>query len=421
MISALWLGAALAGVVSLPVGPTNLPDAGQVHPAGRLHPSLRVRWIPMWTPWTEAPAWPITQTEPVTLPAGPRRALVQVWHRDGIGQELGQIEVRQGGEVLARRPIFGRRFPGPRDGGLQEEVVDFDLPAEGPVEVAVYASARIWVGAIRLAPAAAQPVWVVEHCANTERRVDHAVAVGANAVELDVQWTAGGALLVDHPPGSPAACWLARTAGRDVGALLQRVGQHVAAGRLSLVVIDVKHPERDVEPFARALVAALDAAGLPARQVVLSVDRRHAQRFVEAVRAAPRAAPFAPWLDAWHDVATGARPEGWVEEAVAAGATFLSVGADPIAVHQPMPVWFDPLAELVNARDAGTGPARAMTWTLERKVSMRMALDLGLDAVIVNDAGRMVEVLREVPYAGLFRLGGVGDLGGRGEGAIGLP
>ena len=38
---------------------------------------------------------------------------------------------------------------------------------------------------------------------------------------------------------------------------------------------------------------------------MLSVDRRHARRFAEAVRSAPRAAPFDPWLDAWHDVATG--------------------------------------------------------------------------------------------------------------------
>lgn len=366
----------------------------------------------MWTRWSHQPEVPLSVTEPAALPPGPARALVQIWHRDGIGAELGHIEVWRAGAVVTTRPITGRRFPEARNGGLQEELVDFEATGE-PVQVAVYSGTgpRIWVGAIRLLPAAPQPVWVVEHCANTRARVDRAVADGANAVELDVQWTASGRLLVDHPPGTPAACWLARTADRDVEPLLGHLGALMAADRLSLVIIDVKQPWRDVQPFAQALVTTLDRAGLPADQVVVSIDRRYARTFLDAMHAAPRAEPYTPWVDAWHDIATGARPDDWVAQAVGDGASFLSVGADPIAVHQPMPMWFEPLVELVNARERGD-LARAMTWTLERRVSMRSALDLGLDAIIVNEPRRLAAVLDKEPYATLYRLGEAADLRG---------
>lgn len=410
-------------VPSLTDAPSDaVPEAGnasppwvQRHPEGRLAATWRLVWAPTWTVARGGDrAQALVETPEVTLSAGDWRVWVQLWHRAPPGAHLLTARVH-GPDGLTTTAIAAERFDGAAFGGLQPGVVPFHVGAEGPVRIELVADgdAQVFVGTVQVAPASPRPIYVIEHCANTIGRVEAAIADGANAVELDLQWGDAG-VFVRHPCPSPPACGSAGTAADALPALFQRLGAALGSGELDLVVLDVKRPHLHTAAYAAAVASLLATAGLPPDQVVMSVPT--------AVHGAPAAAPWMaavappgggsqPHLDAWHDVANGAPASDWLDAALAQGSDFLGLGADPIAVHAPMPVWADRLAASVNRRDRAGAPARVYFWTLERRIAMRYVLDVGVDAVIVNAPRRMMDVLAAEPYARWFKLaeGGITD------------
>lgn len=397
-----WAGAASPVAVPgvfLPVGSGEPGAVVQDHPEGRLHPTARVRWYPMWTGADPRRSERLSVTPPVTVEAGVWRVLVEQWHHLTVGRPLAVVRVRVDGLLVAEMTTRARPFPSPGAGGMQADVVSFEVAAGGAVSIEVDEAARggLWVGTIGLVPGGARPFYAIQHCANDVDRVERALARGANAVELDVMRTGGG-LRIEHPVGSPPACWGGVTRADGVGPYLQHLGELARREELALVLLDLKGAGVDTGAYVGELVAAIRAAELEEALVVLSVPDCHAG----AVRAASDAVGFAGHLDVWRDVAVAECPgRGEAERGV--GAQFIGLGADPAYITRPMPQWLEPLRSLVHRRDTEGAPAKVYYWTVDLQTSMRVALDLGVDGLIVNAPGRLDAELGERPYRWLFR------------------
>lgn len=384
----------------LPWADAWIPDPGQRHPDGQLGRGALRRWVPMWTQRDPAAVEVLVDTVPVTLPAGRWRALVELWQESPAGTPLLTAHVH-GPDGATTRTLYAEDFPNRLGGGMEPGLIPFELTAPGPVRIELVADrgVRVHVGAVQLAPDRPRPFYAIAHCANALPRVEHAMDVGLNGVELDVQWWYGE-LLVGHPIGSPPACWGAHALRADLAKLLDAVGEGLRAGRLAVVVLDIKGPQANTVAYARTLAEALQRAGVPGDRVVLSIPVGEAAEFVAAMTEAG----VHPHLDAWHDLADGPLPTDWIDTSIAAGADFLGVGADPIVLTRPTPTWMAPLKQLVDRRDAGVGLGAAYFWTLDRPVSMRVALDAGVDGLIVNEPEKLMDVLRRAPYDSLFRM-----------------
>lgn len=394
-------GVAPEATLLLPWADAWIPDPGQRHPDGQLARGLLHRWVPMWTQRDPAAVEVLVDTAPVTLPAGRWRALVELWQQSPAGTPLLTAHVHGPDGATFTRTLYAEDFPNRLGGGMEPGLIPFELTAPGPVRIELVADrgVRVHVGAVQLAPDRPRPFYAISHCANALSRVQQAMDVGMNGVELDVQWWYGE-LLVGHPAGSPPACWGAHALRADLAKLLDAVGDGLRSGRLAVVVLDIKGPRANTGAYARTLAEALQRAGIPSDRVVLSIPVGEAAEFVAAMTAAG----VHPHLDAWHDLADGPLPTDWIDTSIAAGADFLGVGADPIVLTRPTPTWMAPLKQLVDRRDAHVGLGAAYFWTLDRPVSMRVALDAGVDGLIVNEPEKLMDVLRRAPYDLLFRM-----------------
>jgi hypothetical protein len=413
----MWLpllSAALAApAVFLPVVGDEPSLVAAMHPEGRAHHTWRVQWAPMWTGADPNRAERLAVTPEVALEGGAWRALMEAWHRLPVGAPLAVVTVRVDGRVVARQTTRARWFPGWGAGGLQADAVAFEVPNDGGevvVEVEEAGTRGLWVGAIQLAVAAPRPFYALKHCANDVARAERALADGANAVEVDVQHGPGG-LRFDHPFGSPPVCWGSATPSRQTSAYLGRLGELHAAGELALVLLDLKRPGVDTAAYVDAVVDAVRAAGLPDEAVALSVSDCDAG----AVAAELSRRAFRGPLDVWQDVAVAACPgrpavdpscrtcDAWLSD-VAERASVIGLGADPMYLARPMPQWLEPLQRLIHRRDEVGAPTKVYYWTIDRRVSMRVALNLGVDGLIVNRPRDLDAVLGERPYRDLFRL-----------------
>lgn len=244
-----------------------------------------------------------------------------------------------------------------------------------------------------------RPLYLIRHCSNSMRRLETAVDQGANAVELDLTYR-HGEVRIGHPPPNPPACWWAHERGDDVDAYLSSLAQRLRERSLELAILDIKSPERDTQVWATALAKTLSAAGVPPERVVFSLPVESAVPFVSALRSGGFDVAH---VDAWHDTVDPNLPDDWVDASCAAGACFLGIGSDPIVFWRPTRSWRKALTAMVDRRDRGA-LHHVYFWTLESRRSVRFALDLGVDGVIVNRPRRFAHILDG--YDGRYVLAG---------------
>lgn len=112
---------------------------------------------------------------------------------------------------------------------------------------------------------------------NTVSAFEHAAALGAQAVELDVRRTADGALVVHHDPHLPDGRLLCRIPAAEVPDEVPSLAAALDACRGMWVNIEIKNSvdEPDHDPHqvvARAVMQELDRRGEPERWLISSFD-----------------------------------------------------------------------------------------------------------------------------------------------------
>jgi glycerophosphoryl diester phosphodiesterase len=212
---------------------------------------------------------------------------------------------------------------------------------------------------------------------NTLAALRHAVASGADGVELDVRLSADGVPVVFHDedlarfvrrPARLEELAAAELAATDLGLRRRRFrGERVptlgealaAAAPLALVNLELK-PTARIEALAAVVVEAVAAAGLGHRTVITSLDWR---LLAELERRAPALARGAV-LEAPQD------DDGWL--------------AHPL-VSLALPLARAGLAE--RARRAGR---RVLVWTENDPRQLARWAELGVEAVITDRPARFV-------------------------------
>jgi hypothetical protein len=387
----------------LPSADPSIPHPGQEHPQGHLGRKSRLMWIPMWTQNDVRYPETLVRTVPVTLPAGPARAVVEVWHHAPKGKHLLTVRIHTPSGTV-EHAVAASHIRGAYDGGFQTVVLPFDSDKSGDVSVEIIADGkrRVHIGAVRLTDDKPRPFWMFAHCVHTVNRIERAARTGANAVELDIGWERG-ALVIVHPAPRPYACWAESSRNKEIAPFFAALGEYTRGSEapFALVSLDVKDPGKNTEAYASALARALTEGGVPPEKTMLMAPWDEALPFAEAMR---KAGYDLPHIDGYHDLMAGKRPDDWVQQSVDRGATFVSIGVDPIAFWHPMPSSAEPLKQEIDQRDHGGPPYYAYFWTVERRPSFRFAMDAGVDAVIANHPRHLLTEVRRAPYSELYYL-----------------
>ncbi len=213
---------------------------------------------------------------------------------------------------------------------------------------------------------------------NTMAAFRLAVAQGADGIEIDVRWAAGGDLVVHHDANLSDGRLVGATRRGELPPSVPSLGEVLTAGPW-FVNIEIKNDpdEPDHDPSGALVDHVVNevAAHRAGRRVLLS-------SFDWAtVRRAREAAPdlAVAWL-VW--TGTPGDAGAWVARAAGAGMQALN----------PQDTLVD--AGLVGtAHDAGLA---VNVWTVDHPDRIRALARLGVDAIITNDPASAVAALRDL-------------------------
>lgn len=214
----------------------------------------------------------------------------------------------------------------------------------------------------------------VAHRENTVEAVLTAAAQGADAVEVDVQLAADGTVVVVHD---------------DTFARLWGDPRPVAA--MSWPEIARLGADRCRVPRLAELLEVASGAGVP-----LVLDQKHAVAALPALRVVRAAGADA--------TAFCGSTEGLLEIRAAAPDVTVYLNDDSMTLPdvrllaqlrpQLYNPWFRLLAPATVEAMAAFG-IRTCCWTPNTDAELRLVLDLGVDAVMTDRVGRLVELLDE--------------------------
>ena len=206
----------------------------------------------------------------------------------------------------------------------------------------------------------------------------YAIASGADFIELDIDVSRDGALVVSHDPylspgGTPIRTLnLAEVRRRGV-AMLDEVFALAARGTFGFNVEIKSFPERpDYSPppaeFAALLAAAIRQYRLENRCLAQSFDFR-------TLHAMAKIAPAIPLSALWDG-----RPRDFAEIAAEAGTASVSVEKSLVTP-----------ARVEAARHAGI---RTLTWTVNGASAWARMISAGVDAIVTDDPAGLAAYLK---------------------------
>lgn len=382
-----------------------LPDDGITHGAEQLAPDLGIALHPrLHIPGHQRGL--VLRTEPSRLRVGGTTALVQLNHSHPTAHAPLVLRAHTHQRVLAERAIAAQPYTDAQSGGFDRALLPFRVDEHGPVwiEGEHTTTDPLWIGAIALHPTAPRPFYNVAHRCNTREKLHRALQHGANGVEADVTpvHTASGLRLSLYHAGD-----VRFTRPDQLPGWLADASELVRTGQLALLMLDLKMPaDVPLDAYARAVVAALHQAQVPASRVAVSVPARSASPLLTTLHGE---LGYRCAVDLYHDLYDDTQQRTWPNEAEQLGASFLGVGLDSAAFWSPMPRWLHWLQALANFRDASSRVHKVYYWTVDHPRSMRHCLDLTMDGIITNHPDRLASVLREPPYAALYRRATVLD------------
>jgi glycerophosphoryl diester phosphodiesterase len=197
----------------------------------------------------------------------------------------------------------------------------------------------------------------------------HAIALGADAIELDVHQTHDGVIVVQHDPVLLAGDAGAPRRIRDMTyAALRRYSPapgmtvpslaevFAVVPAPTLVYVEVKAPGIEAD-----VLACIAAAGAQDRSAIHSFDHRVAQRIAQLDPVVPGGILVASYLaDPAHELRAAAARDYWAERG-----------------------WID--ASLVDAIHGAGG--RVIAWTVNDAADAARLTDLGVDAICTDICG----------------------------------
>lgn len=204
---------------------------------------------------------------------------------------------------------------------------------------------------------------------NTLPGFEHAIASGADFVELDLQATRDGVLIVSHDPHLPTGELIYSLTGAealDRGCTPFSAVLNLPAGLNIEIKSYPRHPENGPEPheFARLVLAA----GLPERVLIQSFDFR-VLRAVREIGA--HMALSALWEGEerdYRDIASEA-------------------GSQSVSIHFP-------LIDATKVGDAHHAGIRVLTWTANGPATWETMVAAGVDGIITDDPAGLIAFLR---------------------------
>ncbi len=379
-------------------------------------PELSTSWLPLdqihatggqsydtyrgysWASAQAAARVSLTLAQP--LPPGKYQVLVQVYHKAREGAGIGSFRVLSSGRQIVWSDNKATWFP---TYGWQRILLEFELTSQAEISF-LYdapASGQVWVGAISLSRGGPRPFYVIAHHKNTVDDLVRAVGDGANSVEFDItpEVDKDGKFKFWVHHGFPSNDgWV------PLEDYLKAIIDKSLLKQVALLMFDIKPERVDSYQYGFQLASFVRDRGIPAAQVSLSAETAdmapefyrgvaaagyHAGRDVSLIKTAPT---------------NGFNPAVWSDVGERIGATFFGLGVDSKDIFSAMRWWLDPVSYTANMRDRRRILKKVYFWTLDNDESMRKMLDLGCDGIIVNDPKTLLEVLREQPYARMFRL-----------------
>jgi glycerophosphoryl diester phosphodiesterase len=213
----------------------------------------------------------------------------------------------------------------------------------------------------------------IAHRENTTEAFAAAVAAGADMIELDVRCTADGAAVVVHDPTLDRIWNVARRVADMTAAEIRSLGVLDLGEALAAIPPSVQVMVDYEEPAVAgpALAAVLEANAL--ERCLFSGDCFDGHRSIRA--SAPEARIAVTWaLDT-------PCPDDLLDEL---GAEYWNPSGNALG-QNPHEI------ERMHAR--GT---LVSVWTIDQRADMQFFLDLGVDAVITNRIGDLVDLLERV-------------------------
>lgn len=216
---------------------------------------------------------------------------------------------------------------------------------------------------------------------NTIEAFDLSVALGADALELDVQQAADGTLVVIHDDTVGRTTEAEGPVAGFSGAELERLGVPALGEVLERyaaleITVDVKAPSASTE-------------------VVTLIERlERTPRTILYVEEGTELDAFATYGGRR---ATSSRQAAWLAARLAGGA---GAGAElpegfPEVVHAPLEGPDGPIVTAGLVAAAHRAGRTVQAWTIDDPQRMRQLCEWGVDGIITNDVRRAVELLRE--------------------------
>jgi hypothetical protein len=247
-----------------------------------------------------------------------------------------------------------------------------------------------------------RPFYGIAHNPDSVARLDQAIAAGANALEPDLRQSSDSPQITTADDGLVAVTEEGITGGavatNGQATLTSYLRELNAIAPKKLVIWDTK-------PGATKDYAAVATA-------VQKVGRREGFDFSKSVfnisnaSMAPLFQPFAgePVGRCFDGIFTQVHSHTaaeWMTPVRQNRLTFQGLGVTPQL--QVTEKWSVPISVYVRAREQEEFPKKIYFWTVNDASAMRRVLDLGIDGLITDEIPLLRSILREEPYASMYR------------------
>jgi hypothetical protein len=261
------------------------------------------------------------------------------------------------------------------------------------------------------------------HHANFRDKAQRLMAEGARVIETDIHPDAGNPEAVDY------AFWAIHFAADEfdpshhtppaqIDAHFSALSAAMSQGRLDLLILDCKAtlaadigapvPLRsttiaDSRKYGRSLARLMMRHGIPAARVVMGYDE---DKIEDMARGAAEVG-YRCGVDVYRSPTAATKNftdiQAWTDALVAKKCLFADIGTDE-RVRGEFFTYAYWIAGLLRVRDEGTQIKKAYFWTVNNEQDMRNALDYGVDGILTDDPAKLVTLLQEATYAGMYRL-----------------
>lgn len=243
----------------------------------------------------------------------------------------------------------------------------------------------------------------IAHNPDSIARLDEAVAQGANALEPDFRESSDAPRITTPEDGFVAVTEEGITGGAvasngqaTLTAYLRRLK---AVAPKKLIIWDGKPgATTDYARVAESIKSAGLREGFDFSKSVFNISNEKMIPFFTPFQSMPGVGRC---YDGVFTQVHSHTADDWMTPVRTNRLTFQGLGVTPQL--QVTEKWSVPISVYVRAREQEEFPKKIYFWTVNEAKSMRRVLDLGIDGLITDEIALLRDVLREEPYASMYR------------------